>query len=227
MKAMIRWMTLCALILVAPIASGMVWEWGRNDIDDSFTATLTIDEGGVYYAPIFNLVFVSGTTGTYTANAITDPEFAAFVSHLQNGVSGTVVLTLTGNSSNLSTHGSDPETVAFSYPLPENITGITMTVNEFTLIHDGNWTQGHCDVSFTAVPEPSSFFLSAVGVVSNQLRLVVSGTSNMTVIAEACTNLSNPIWSPLQTNLLTNGSCYFNDSDWTNYPNRFYRARVR
>jgi hypothetical protein len=37
--------------------------------------------------------------------------------------------------------------------------------------------------------------------------------------------LANPVWSPLQTNTLTGGSCYFSDSQWTNYPGRFYRLR--
>jgi len=42
---------------------------------------------------------------------------------------------------------------------------------------------------------------------------------------EACANLANPIWSPVGTNSLTNGSSYFNDPQWTNYPARFYRIR--
>jgi hypothetical protein len=45
------------------------------------------------------------------------------------------------------------------------------------------------------------------------------------VVVEACTNLSNPDWQPMQTNLLTTGSAYFSDPQWTNYPNRFYRLR--
>jgi hypothetical protein len=30
---------------------------------------------------------------------------------------------------------------------------------------------------------------------------------------------------PLQTCKLTNGSIYFSDPQWTNYPGRFYRIR--
>ena len=44
-------------------------------------------------------------------------------------------------------------------------------------------------------------------------------------MVEACTNLANPTWAPLQTYTLTNGSLYFSDPDWTNYPARFYRIR--
>jgi hypothetical protein len=44
-------------------------------------------------------------------------------------------------------------------------------------------------------------------------------------VVEACTNLGNPIWYPLAANTLTGGSYYFNDTQWTNYPARFYRLR--
>jgi hypothetical protein len=40
---------------------------------------------------------------------------------------------------------------------------------------------------------------------------------------EACTNLVNPDWLPLQTNTFTNASVHFSDPQWTNHPNRFYR----
>jgi hypothetical protein len=42
---------------------------------------------------------------------------------------------------------------------------------------------------------------------------------------EACTNLANPTWIPLATKTLTNGSSYFSDPQWTDYPGRFYRLR--
>ena len=32
-------------------------------------------------------------------------------------------------------------------------------------------------------------------------------------------------WMPLQSVSLTNGSFYFSDPQWTNYPGRFYRIR--
>jgi hypothetical protein len=48
---------------------------------------------------------------------------------------------------------------------------------------------------------------------------------NIPLVVEACTNLANPIWSPLATNTLSNGSSYFSDPQWTNYPTRFYRLR--
>jgi len=61
------------------------------------------------------------------------------------------------------------------------------------------------------------------GVQSNGFGFDITWASGMTVVVEACTNLVNPSWFPVETNFLNNGSFYFRDSSWTNYPVRFYR----
>jgi hypothetical protein len=66
---------------------------------------------------------------------------------------------------------------------------------------------------------------TSFGVRTNQFGFNVNWASGMTVVVEACASLSDPSWSPLQTNFLTSDSVYFNDPDWTNYPGRFYRLR--
>ena len=60
---------------------------------------------------------------------------------------------------------------------------------------------------------------------TNQFGFTITWASGQSIVVEACTNLVNPIWSPLQTNTLTSGSSYFSDPEWTNYPARFYRLR--
>jgi hypothetical protein len=60
------------------------------------------------------------------------------------------------------------------------------------------------------------------GVQNNQFGFNITGTNNFTVVVKACTNLASPVWTPLQTVTLTNGSFYFSDPQWTNYPSRFY-----
>ena len=45
------------------------------------------------------------------------------------------------------------------------------------------------------------------------------------VVVEASTDLAQPLWAPVGTNTLTDGSSYFSDPQWTNYPGRFYRLR--
>jgi hypothetical protein len=63
------------------------------------------------------------------------------------------------------------------------------------------------------------------GVRNNQFGFNINWASDQTVVVEACTNLANPDWQPVQTNTLTTGSVYFSDPQWTNYPSRFYRLR--
>jgi hypothetical protein len=65
---------------------------------------------------------------------------------------------------------------------------------------------------------------------TNQFGFNITGSSNLVVVVEACTNLTSPIWSPISTNTLstfvgTNGMSYFSDPQWTNYTGRFYRFR--
>jgi hypothetical protein len=63
----------------------------------------------------------------------------------------------------------------------------------------------------------------SLGLGNNQFGFNITGTSNILIVVEACTNLASPVWTPLQTLTLTNGLFYFSDPQWTNYPGRFYR----
>jgi hypothetical protein len=53
----------------------------------------------------------------------------------------------------------------------------------------------------------------------------LTGTTNITCVIEACTNLTNPGWTLLQTVTFTNGSYYFSDPKSTNYRVRYYQLR--
>jgi hypothetical protein len=59
----------------------------------------------------------------------------------------------------------------------------------------------------------------------NQFGFNIAWASGMVVVVEACTNLANPIWSPVSTNALATGSSYFSDAQSAKYPRRFYRLR--
>ncbi|MBW8863917.1 MAG: leucine-rich repeat domain-containing protein, partial [Verrucomicrobia bacterium] len=63
------------------------------------------------------------------------------------------------------------------------------------------------------------------GARTNRFGFNINWASGQTVVVEACTNLFNPVWQPVQTNTLTTGSGYFSDPQWANYPGRFYRLR--
>jgi hypothetical protein len=65
----------------------------------------------------------------------------------------------------------------------------------------------------------------AAGVQSNSFGFTITGSTNIPIVVEASANLASASWTPLQSCTLTNGSIYFNDPLWTNYPARFYRIR--
>jgi hypothetical protein len=64
---------------------------------------------------------------------------------------------------------------------------------------------------------------SSFGVQSNQFGFNITGPTNVLIVVEACTNLADPVWSPVGTNSLIGGSSHFSDPKWMNYPSRFYR----
>jgi hypothetical protein len=63
------------------------------------------------------------------------------------------------------------------------------------------------------------------GMRNNQFGFNISWASGMTVVVEASTSLAETSWTPVSTNALSNGSFYFTDPHWANFPGRFYRIR--
>ncbi len=84
---------------------------------------------------------------------------------------------------------------------------------------------------FTGIPTalwtlPYPLVLNGSSAVqSNQFGFTISWATNVPVVVEASTDLSNPVWTPIATNTLTGGTSFFSDPLWTNYPARFYRLR--
>ena len=66
---------------------------------------------------------------------------------------------------------------------------------------------------------------ASFGVGTNGFGFTITGTSNLVIVVEACTDLRSGSWTSLQTCTLTTGSSYFSDPQWTNYPGRYYRLR--
>jgi hypothetical protein len=62
------------------------------------------------------------------------------------------------------------------------------------------------------------------GVRTNQFGFTIFWATNIPVVIEASTDLTPSSWQRIQTNNLSGGTSYFNDLQWTNYPQRFYRA---
>ena len=61
------------------------------------------------------------------------------------------------------------------------------------------------------------------GVRNNQFGFNITGTTNIPVMVEACNDLANPVWIPLQSLTLTNGLVYFSEPVQTNIAGRYYR----
>ena len=65
---------------------------------------------------------------------------------------------------------------------------------------------------------------ASFGTQANQFGFNISWASGQTVVVQACTDITNPMWQPIWTNTLASLTTNFIDSQWANYPNRFYRV---
>jgi hypothetical protein len=69
----------------------------------------------------------------------------------------------------------------------------------------------------------------AFGVRNNRFGFTITASTNLVIVVEACTSLSNSAWTVISTNTLTNsvggGACYFSDPQLFGAGNRFYRFR--
>ena len=63
------------------------------------------------------------------------------------------------------------------------------------------------------------------GVRNNRFGFTISGSANIPLVVEASASAANSPWLSLQNCTLTNGSIYFSDAQWINYPRRTYRIR--
>ena len=64
---------------------------------------------------------------------------------------------------------------------------------------------------------------ASFGVQADGFGFTIDWAPGRTVVVQASTNLVNPVWSPVGTNIFAGVSSAFRDSQWTNYPLRFYR----
>jgi hypothetical protein len=90
------------------------------------------------------------------------------------------------------------------------------------------WGSTYCGIPTALWELPYPLILNFgpnMGLHSNQFGFVISWANHLSAVVQACTNLSNPGWQPLQTNTLTGGSSYFSDPKWTNYTTRYYYLR--
>ena len=85
-----------------------------------------------------------------------------------------------------------------------------------------NWSATYGGLPTVMLNPPSP--ISNILVQNDQFGFTFTGTNGQAIIFENCTNLANPNWQPLQTNVLNGTMFVFTDSHWRNYPRRFYRV---
>jgi len=66
---------------------------------------------------------------------------------------------------------------------------------------------------------------ASFGFLTNQFGFDLSGAFGQTIVVDGSTDLVK--WTPLCTNTVSGNPFYFCDLCWTNYPARFYRARLQ
>jgi hypothetical protein len=190
--------------------------------------------------------FPGGRGGSYTIpSSVTCIGNNAFGSYVPSGSAGLFIFFYPYSCVNL-TNITIPSSVttigdgAFVYL--NNLTSVyfegNAPVGEGDLNYDFNATVyylpgttgwdsfGNVATALWLLPNPTILnFEPNFGVQPNGFGFTISWATNIPVVVEACTNLTNPVWQPVQTNALTDGSAYFSDPQWTNYPGRFYRLR--
>jgi hypothetical protein len=152
--------------------------------------------------------YACGLTNVTIGNGVTSIAFAAF-----EGCTSLTGVYFAGNAPSLdvtSPFGGDTNAVVYYLP------GTTGWGTSF----------GGRPTALWFLPNPLILNTGAsFGVKSNRFGFSISWATNTSVVEEACTNLANPVWSPVGTTALSGGSAYFSDPQWTNYPGRFYRLR--
>lgn len=117
----------------------------------------------------------------------------------------------------------------------DNVSGSTtplLTLSDLTSADEAAYTVLISNINGTISSDPVSVVViypasitQPQGQVTNGFGFTISGINGLVCVVEACTNLSNPVWIPMQTNTLTGVDCHFTDPQWMKFPSRFYRLR--
>jgi sugar lactone lactonase YvrE len=90
----------------------------------------------------------------------------------------------------------------------------------------GSVTSAVVNLTVTIPTTPPQIIASGTsfGFLTNQFGFNLNGAYGQTIIVDGSTNLLD--WTPLFTNTANGAPFYFFDPAWTNFPWRFYRARL-
>jgi hypothetical protein len=171
-----------------------------------------------------------GLTGITIPNSVTNIIGSSFAncSGLTNVTIPASVTFIGGgaffNCTNLGCVFFEGNAPATQGPMPV-FSGLKSNAMGYYLFGKTGWSSTYSDLPTVLWNPQAQTSDGSFGVQKNQFGFNIMGSSNLVIVVEACTNFSNPVWQPVQTNTLTSGSAYFSDPQWTNYPARFYRLR--
>ncbi len=199
---------------------------GNYEFDECYVlASITIPNSVTNIGP-WAFLTCSGLTNVTIGNSVTSIGEFAF-----DECSGLANLTIPKSVTDVSDYAfgncSSLTGVFFAGNAPTTVGSIVFYADSATVYYLPGTTGWSLFLSEISIPgvlwNPTIQTTNAsFGVQTNHFGFNITGKANIPIVVEACTNLASPVWVPLQSASLTNGSFYFNDPQWTNYPGRFY-----
>jgi len=227
---------------VSSIADGVFYEC-TNLTDVTIPDSVTVIGRYAFYfctsltsITIPNHVTIIGASAFYSCTSLTSVTIGNSVAVIEGFAFGycTSLTSITIPSSVISLESevfyfcTSLTEVYFQGNAPRVDSGLFYNATVYYLPGTTGWgpTFGGIPTALWSLPNPLILESgSSFGVKTNRFGFIISWAANIPVVVETCTNLANPVWSPLKTNTLTGGWAYFSDPQWTNYRARFYRLR--
>jgi hypothetical protein len=160
---------------------------------------------------------LNGGTATLTTTAVslTPMEFQWYFNNqkMTNPPVANVVVPLVGTISTLSISNASSANAGQYYVKVENGVG-EVTSSSATLL-----------VVASVVSQTLNILSTGTGMTSNGFNVQLSGPPGSNYVIEASTDLKN--WAPISTNTSPSGSVSYVDTAVTNFPSRYYRARLQ
>jgi hypothetical protein len=164
--------------------------------------------------------YSSGLTSVTIPNSVTSIGIEAFES------CKLISITIPASVTNIGSYAFEgcPLTSAFFQGNAPSNDGTAFTSDAIVYYLNGTagWFSTFCgEPTMLWNPQATSFSMA-----SGHFGFYIAGPAKATMVVEACTNLANPVWLPMSTNILSgSGTSVFSDSQSGNYPGRFYRFR--
>jgi subtilisin family serine protease len=172
---------------------------------------------------------IIGVSGNLAFGNVVTGRTATATLTLTNSGNSTLIVTNIGYSNRFTGAWSGSIAAGKSTNVTVSFAPVALTAYQCTVIVNSDKTSGENTINASGtgtIWRPEALDDANFGVMSNRFGFNMNWVSGRVVVVDACTNLVNPGWMPLQTNTLSNTPSYFIDPHWTNYIGRFYRIRA-